>query len=674
MRQLRIDSLALHNFKGVRSYEASFSPSGALVTGHNGTGKSTLADAFSWLLKGKDAAGNTEQRFNLKTLDAAGDFIPDLEHSVEGAFTLIDTETGETEKVRLRRSYVEEWKTDGEGERKLDGHHVDYFVNDVPVTRGKYTERLTSIIPQSLLALLTDPTAFFRQVWDVQRGVLVAMTGEVDAREVAANSEDFAKLLEQLNGDTLDDYRARIGAQLKRVNARIAKIPTEIDATEAATPEAPDFDALEAKKKELDKKIEELDAAAYNIAERRRLQFEEAAKIRTRIGQKERDRRDLLNREQTKLDHETNEKNRERRDVQNKIADLKDQISREQYAGESAITKRSQANDLRNDADRLDEEQAIRRKEFERVSAQPYNPGSLICPRFGHECRDPHACSQGEAAFNISKTETLERYRAKGHEINATIERKRARAQELEEEANKQDEESNQKLAALRSQLTEAEQRLASLPETPRRTLTLADLPDADTYERELADLRAKADQATSEETGAAPLNNSTKGEVQAERDQILRKLGLRETIEQNNKTVRGLRTELTTLTQEKADLGLKLKTADDFSQALTDAVEQKVNALFHGLKFRMWKQYINGKREPDCVALIDGVNYPDANTAGKINAGLQVIGAISRHYGLSAPIFVDNCESIAELDATEGQQVIRLQFVNGAPLTVTPD
>ena len=87
-----------------------------------------------------------------------------------------------------------------------------------------------------------------------------------------------------------------------------------------------------------------------------------------------------------------------------------------------------------------------------------------------------------------------------------------------------------------------------------------------------------------------------------------------------------------------------------------------------------MWKQYINGKQEPDCVALIDGVNYPDANTAGKINAGLQVIRAISRHYGMAAPIFVDNCESIAELEATEGQQVIRLQFVNGAPLTVTPD
>lgn len=674
MRQLRIDTLALHNFKGIRNYEASFSPSGATVTGHNGTGKSTLADAFSWLIKGKDAAGNTEARFSIKTLDASGDYIPDLEHSVEAAFTLIDTETGETEKVRFRRSYVEEWKTEAGQDRKLDGHHVDYFVNDVPVTRAKYNERLTGLIPQNLLTLLTDPAAFFRMSWDAQRDTLVAMTGKIDAQEVATAREDFCQLLDRLNGDSLEDYRIKIGAKLKKVNARIAKIPTEIDATEAATPEAPDFAALEAKKEELDKRIEELDAAAYNIAERRRLQFEEAAKIRTEIGQLERERRDLLNREQTKLDQATNEKNRERRDVQNKIADIKDQISREQYAGGSIVTKRSQATDLRNDAARLDEEQAKRRKEFERVALQPYNPASLICPRFGHECQDPHACSQGEAAFNASKAETLERYRKKGHEVKATIEKQQARAQELEDEASRLEEVNTRKLDDLRTQLTEAEQRLATLPETPRRTLTLADLPDAAAYAQKLAALQAKAEQATAEGPTVAQFSNGEKGAVQAERDQILRKLGLRETIDRNNKTVRDLRGELANLTQAKADLGLLLKTADDFSQALTDAVEQKVNALFHGLKFRMWKQYINGKQEPDCVALIDGVNYPDANTAGKINAGLQVIRAISRHYGLAAPIFVDNCESIAELEATEGQQVIRLQFVNGAPLTVTPD
>ena len=374
-----------------------------------------------------------------------------------------------------------------------------------------------------------------------------------------------------------------------------------------------------------------------------------------------------------KLDQATNEKNRERRDVQNKIADIKDQISREQYAGGSIATKRSQATDLRNDADRLDEEQAKRRKEFESISLQPYNPASLICPRFGHECQDPHACSQGEAAFNTSRAETLERYRAKGHQVNEQIERNRRRAQELEEEASTLEEVNNQKLADLNARLKEAEERLALLPETPRRTLTLADLPDAEAYEQELAALQTQAEQATAQDAGG-PLNNSEKGALQADRDQILRKLGLREIIDKNNKIVRDLRGELANLTQAKADLGLILKTADDFSQALTDAVEQKVNALFHGLKFRMWKQYIIGKQEPDCVALIDGVNYPDANTAGKINAGLQVIRAISRHYGLAAPIFVDNCESIAELEATEGQQVIRLQFVNGAPLTVTPD
>ncbi len=673
MRKLTINSLALHNFKGIRNFEATFSPSGATITGHNGTGKSTLADAFSWLVRGKDAADRSEAQFSIKTVDRGGACIPDLEHSVEGSFTLVDDETGETENVRFRRCYVEEWKTVGQ-ERKLDGHHVDYFVNDVPVTKKKYEERWASLIPPALLKLLTDPAAFFRQDADTQRGALTAMTGEVDAREVAAAREDFADLLGKLNGETLEDYRTKIGARLKKVNDRLGKIPTEIDSTEAATPEAPDFAALEVKKKELDKRMEELDAAAYNIAERRRLQYEEAAGIRTEIGRKQRARLEELNQAQMKLDRETDEKNRERRDVQNLIADLRDRISREQHAGGSVAAKLCQAQETRYDIERLEKEQAARRKEFERVAGQAYDPASLICPRFGHECRDPHACGQGEAAFNTSKAETLERYRKAGHQANEAIAAKRARAEQLQQEADEQEAAAERNLAELRQQLSRAESRLAALPETPRRTLTMDDLPGADAYEQDLAALREQADRATSEESAADPGAMTQKAEVRAERDAILRQLGLREVIERNDKTVRDLRSELSELTQAKADLGLLLRTAEEFSQAMTDAVEDKVNALFSGLRFRMWKEFINGKLKPDCVALINGVSYRDANTGGKVNAGLQVIKVISRHYGVAAPIFVDNCESIGDMEPAEDQQIIRLQFVYGAPLSVTPD
>lgn len=679
MKHLIIKSLALHNFKGIRSAEFSFSETGATVTGHNGTGKSTIADAFSWLLQGKDQAGKGESQFSIKTVDQAGDVIPDLEHSAEGCFTVIDKETGEYSDLRLSRSYVEEWKTEeGTTERKLDGHHVDYSVNDIPVTKKEFTAKVEEIIPGSLLKILIDPAAFFRQSADTQRGALIAMAGDVKPEEVAASRKAFADLLQDLNGETLDNYRTRIGAQRKRVKARLDKIPTEIDSTEAATPAPRDFDALEAKKKELDQKIEELNAAAHNIADARRLQYEEAARIQTEIGKKKRARQEQLQKAQLAADRETDEKNRERRDLLAKIDTTKDAISRIPGLQAKIDTIRREAAGLLIKAEELEKENAERRKEAQRIAEQPYDPASLICPRFGHECTDAHACAQGEEAFNASKVETLNRYRKAGHQCNDTIKSYQERAQKMTEEADAQQRGLDNSAKEWQQQLQEQQAKLADLPEAPRRTLTLADLPGADTYEKELADLQAQADKATSTEGDhelSKPVNPDAKRHAQMERDEVLKQLGLRDTIEKNRRTVEKLRKEQGELVQEKALLERQLATAEAFSQALTDAVEKKVNKLFGGgVSFRMFKEQVDGKRVPDCVALVNGVRYPDVNTAGKVNAGLEVIRAISRHYGIAAPIFVDNTESVAAIDQATDQQIIRLRFVPGEPLTVTPD
>ena len=55
---------------------------------------------------------------------------------------------------------------------------------------------------------------------------------------------------------------------------------------------------------------------------------------------------------------------------------------------------------------------------------------------------------------------------------------------------------------------------------------------------------------------------------------------------------------------------------------------------------------------------LYDGVAR--MSNSQEIKVGLDVIRTLSKHYGISTPIFVDNCESITELPPMDGQ-VIRL-------------
>ena len=77
-----IKRLSLVNFKGLRNVVIDFNDTVTTISGRTGTGKTTIMDAFTWLLWGKDSEGNVESKFGIKTNDAEGNFIPDLEHEV----------------------------------------------------------------------------------------------------------------------------------------------------------------------------------------------------------------------------------------------------------------------------------------------------------------------------------------------------------------------------------------------------------------------------------------------------------------------------------------------------------------------------------------------------------------------------------------------------------------
>lgn len=71
-----------------------------------------------------------------------------------------------------------------------------------------------------------------------------------------------------------------------------------------------------------------------------------------------------------------------------------------------------------------------------------------------------------------------------------------------------------------------------------------------------------------------------------------------------------------------------------------------------------MFEAQINGGEKEVCEVMVKGVPYNDVNYAGKVNAGIDVINALGKHYGISAPIWVDNRESITELEPTEAQVI----------------
>lgn len=675
-KQLRIKSLTLVNFKGMRNVTVDFGDGVTAISGRNGTGKTTIADGFAWLLWGKDSEGNSDTKFGIKTNDENGNYIPDLEHEVSGSFDAIDTETGEVTAVELRRVYVEEWQTPkGSTERILKGHHTDYFYNGVPLkTKTEYDAKVAALIPEDLFKVITDPYYFLTLHWKAQREYLLRMAGTISDSDIAANRAEFAELLRRVTGKSMEEYKKEIAARRAKIEAQLEKIPTRKDEVTRNTPVAPDYAALEAEKTQIQADLADIDAAATSAAEANRVAYERAARIQGDINAKRTEQNQIIYNAKESARKAAYETNRVADDAARDLAQVEQSEANETnyYNREKAVITASIATEKRRKEEAEREVTALRTRwdavnneQFQEKTYQAAGP--LLCPIFGHQCADPSAVNRHQcdaaaaaeafkkrqdderAAFYANQTARLDAMDIEGQELNKRIAQHNAEIARLTQDA-----------ATLETKHTDAVQDYATKKEALKKVIAdnprVSTDPQIDTQtlpgwvalqqeiDRLTADLTAATAPAYGMET-AYP--SAKKTQLNARLSGIDQKLGLRSTIEANERRIVELDKEAATLAQEKAGLQIEEDLIDDFVKDRMAEVERRVNGLFDGVEFRMYKNLVNGEKEPDCVAYIGGVRYQDKNHAGQINAGLAVINALCAFHGVTAPIFVDNAESV---------------------------
>lgn len=675
-KKLKIKSLTLVNFKGMRNVTVDFGDGVTAISGRNGTGKTTIADGFAWLLWGKDSEGNSDTKFGIKTNDENGNYIPDLEHEVSGSFDAIDTETGEVTTVELRRVYVEEWQTPkGSTERILKGHHTDYFYNGVPLkTKTEYDAKVAALIPEDLFKVITDPYYFLTLHWKAQREYLLRMAGTISDSDIAANRAEFAELLRRVTGKSMEEYKKEIAARRTKIEAQLEKIPTRKDEVTRNTPVAPDYAALEAEKAQIQADLADIDAAATSAAEANRVAYERAARIQGDINAKRTEQNQIIYNAKESARKAAYETNRAADDAARDLAQVEQSEANETnyYNREKAVITATIATEKRR-KEEAEREVAALRTRWDAVNNEQFQEktyqaaGPLLCPIFGHQCADPSAVNRHQcdaaaaaeafkkrqdderAAFYANQTARLDAMDIEGQELNKRIAQHDAEIARLTQDA-----------ATLETKHTEAVQDYATKKEALKKVIAdnprVSTDPQIDTQtlpgwvalqqeiDRLTADLTAATAPAYGMET-AYP--SAKKAQLNARLSEIDQKLGLRSTIEANERRIVELDKEAATLAQEKAGLQIEEGLIDDFVKDRMAEVERRVNGLFDGVEFRMYKNLVNGEKEPDCVAYIGGVRYQDKNHAGQINAGLAVINALCAFHGVTAPIFVDNAESV---------------------------
>ena len=122
---IRLNRLNVKNFQGIKSFELVIGGKNASILADNAKGKTTIYNAFTWLISGKDSFNRSD--FGIKPLDEEGNEIHFLETEVE-AELLVDGKP-----VKMKKVMTENWvKPRGQTKQEYKGNNTAYFYDEVP--------------------------------------------------------------------------------------------------------------------------------------------------------------------------------------------------------------------------------------------------------------------------------------------------------------------------------------------------------------------------------------------------------------------------------------------------------------------------------------------------------------------------------------------------------------
>lgn len=641
MRKIFVKSLSLVNFKGVRELDLQFVDGENMIGGSNGTGKTTVFDAFTWLMFGKDSTGRSDSNFNIKTLDDAGKPIYHLDHSVVAVMCVDGTD------VKLERKYVEVWqKQSGTTDMFLKNHKTEFFVNDVKcATKKEYDAEVNEIINESVYKMITNPWYFPQLSADNQKSMLIDMAGEVSDEDVAATNKNFAKFLEDLNGKPMEKMAKEIQAKKRACNEILDRIPSQIETAENVMPEAEDWDAIDAEIKNKLKEIEDIDATIADKSKVNEQEYERKASIQNQIGDAKLELANVKNEIRANASQARNVAIQEINNIQLQIQGNDNMIK---------STNRLIENQEKEIESKEINVKALR-EEYKKVFASmiEFDDGQFICPT----CKRPYDAADIEAKkkeltenFNTDKADKLKKIQEKGKALNAALEEMKQTLATYKKELAKHEE----SVLTLQKKKSEKE---AEMPEP----VDEANIIDTD---QRVIDLQNKiVDLENQLNVGIKVIDVSELREQKRVANEALQGLYKRaakkEQIERTRKEIEDLEKKQASNNQVLADCEQWERLHIQFQKAKDEELLKRINGMFEVVSFSFLSTQLNGNEKLTCVCTVNGTPYPDVNNAGKINAGLDIINAICKAKGVTAPIFVDNAESVNDILKTYSQKIM---------------
>lgn len=630
MKDIKIKKLALENFKCHKSLTLELDGRNASVYGDNAAGKTSIYDALTWLLFGKDSKGNGEKNIEIKPLDANGEIRDHLAETAVEAVLLVDGE-----EITLRRTLKEIWTTKrGQSEQTYDGNTSEYYIDGVPVKKYTFSDKVNELVSEDTFRMLTSVSHFADGItWQDRRAVLFKVAAVAPDEAIMVTDARFMPLAMSMGKLSVEDYKKKLTAEKRGLVTDKTEIPARISECQKTIEDVQnlDFGKAQVELANLTAKRERLEAELLSIehdtaSDKKRMEIREAQL------------------ELSALDNENKAFRASQIAGAPDIAGLRNNLSR--------LQSQRKAKELSISAEKsyvesLDREISEARERWIAVNGESFIASA--CP----------TCGQALPAQKIK--EATDNFEAQKVKRLREIEQTANASKGAKAAAEARVETATQELAVIDSEIIKATDAIAAAESN------VIPVQDMDGYAERKAAVEARVKSLEGELADMAQSTAGIKSELQSKIGALNAEAEKQRSVLSNKMLLEYSTSRIAELQESARKAAAALEAVDnmlylieEYTRYKTQYVEDSINSMFRVAKFRLFREQANGGVEDRCDVVYDGIPYINLNNGAKINVGIDIINTLSTAYGVSVPLFVDNAESVTRLEHSNNQ-IIRL-------------
>ena len=636
MKNIELVHLDIENFKGVDHVSIDFNDTITNVLGRNGSGKSSIYDAWSWLLFDKDGAGSA--KFCIRKLDVDGNPVHHTEISVTGVVDVDGT------RIELKKVQKEKWvKKRGQESQEFSGNVNEFYINSYPKSSKEFADFIASIVDENIFKILTSPYTFPQMDWKDQRKLLFSLIGDLDTSDLESEVEYFDLIKDELAIASIDDIRKK---WVKSKNT-LSKLPDEIQTRiDEVSKQIKDIDtsALEAEKAEVENTIQMLETKVAELSQKNNSDIENSIlQLKSQqIAIADRVRNamcsDLTKRKSVSDKLEVEYQNEKKRYTQ---------LSQEVEVLEIEIAKQKKT---------LAEELEA----YNKAKEQQFPDGKTKCPTCGQLLPESEIKAIREKWQDEQDT-LIANLRTSGNKHAVEVKAKKVKLQQkkeaLEKQATKLEKSKLKYVVAANDLEYQGEVIVPKMSDIPECQEIDKQISELESHRIDLGKIRIETDRLKQEISEQKYKLSAINNELYASKQNA-----------ECEKRIQELQDELRGTSQRIADCEKVLYAVENYVKAIS----KRINDRFDGLTFKLFESQINGGLKECCEITYRGVPYSSLNSGHRITVGLNIIRTLHEYYQTVVPVWIDNAECLSgDNQPNVDSQLILLKVTNDNKLSV---